>query len=198
MTGGPLDDLRCTSMEQGSNATAWRVDASFGVFGSLPLVGVTFDDAFVLLDATDGALDGPFALASPLDATVLLASHSAYVVGTTVRYHNIAGCGTTIAATWRNSRPCWFCGTIPIIWNPPVPGGQTYFCTEFGYHPDGSQACVCAKFGTLTYGTPPVTVPVREVCWCGPYGAAGCGGGWTTGLPPLGCLVPTCTPQYFY
>jgi len=91
--------------DQGSNATAWRVDASFGVFGSLPLVGVTFDDAFVLLDATDGTLDGPFGLESPLDATVLLASHSGYTSGTTVRYHNVNGCGAVARPRWRPTAP---------------------------------------------------------------------------------------------
>ncbi|MBX3402702.1 MAG: hypothetical protein KF699_04730 [Phycisphaeraceae bacterium] len=79
-------------VDQNSDATAWRVDATFGVFGSLPLLGVTFDDAFVLLDAAEGNLDGPFDLDSPLDATVLLSHHAAYSTGTTVRHVNTAAC----------------------------------------------------------------------------------------------------------
>jgi len=86
-------------------ACAWRVDATFGVFGSLPLVGVTFDDAFVLLDSTSGALDGPFGLTSSLDATVLLAQHSAYAAGTTVRYVNASGCLVVAAARWPTTQP---------------------------------------------------------------------------------------------
>ncbi|MBX3405349.1 MAG: hypothetical protein KF869_01190 [Phycisphaeraceae bacterium] len=77
-------------VDQNSDATAWRFDATFGIFGSLPLLGVTFDDAFVLLDAAEGNLDGPFDLDSPLDATVLLSHHAAYATGTTVRYVNTA------------------------------------------------------------------------------------------------------------
>ncbi len=45
--------------DQGSSATAWRVDAVFGVYGSLPLLGVTFDDAIVLLDAANPAANAP-------------------------------------------------------------------------------------------------------------------------------------------
>jgi len=86
-------------------ACAWRVDATFGVFGSLPLVGVTFDDAFVLLDSTSGALDGPFGLTSSLDATVLLAQHSAYAAGTTVRYVNASGCLVVAAPRPRSTPP---------------------------------------------------------------------------------------------
>ncbi|MBX3405350.1 MAG: hypothetical protein KF869_01195 [Phycisphaeraceae bacterium] len=92
-------------VDQNSEATAWRFDATFGIFGALPLLGVTFDDAFVLLDAAEGNLDGPFDLDSPLDATVLLAHHAAYATGTTVRYVNASGCPTNAAARWRPTPP---------------------------------------------------------------------------------------------
>ncbi len=91
--------------DQGSSATAWRVDAAFGVFGSLPLLGVTFDDAFVLLDATEGTMDGPFDLESPLDATALLAQHAAYAATTTVRYRITLGCGAVAAPMWQPTPP---------------------------------------------------------------------------------------------
>ncbi len=91
--------------DQMSNATAWRVDAAFGVFGSLPLVGVTFDDVFVLLDTTNGVMDGPFDLDSPLDATVLLAQHGAYAAGSTVRYVSFSGCPKTNVGIWHPSTP---------------------------------------------------------------------------------------------
>ena len=136
--------------DQGSNATAWRVDASCGVFGSLPLVGVTFNDAFVLLDTTSGRLDGPFALASPLDATVLLANQSGYVAGTTVRSTTTFGCGATNAATWNPTPPgCPAC-PVPPVWvpvpTPPgtAPGWQTpWFCRDVTT-PIGT-ACKCTS-----------------------------------------------------
>lgn len=100
--------------DQGALATAWRVDATFGVFGSLPMLGVTFDDAFVLLDATEGVLDGPFDLDSPLDATALLSQHAAYAAGTTVRDVSFGGCPHTIAATWHP-------GGLPAVTPAPTP-----------------------------------------------------------------------------
>jgi len=142
--------------DQGSNATAWRVDASFGVFGSLPLVGVKFDDAFVLLDTTSGRLDGPFALASPLDATVLLANQSGYVSGTTVRYHNANGCLILIAPSWRPGGP-------PGVTTPRAP------ITNPNYPP------ACPPPGwTLPTPPPPSAWPTRPPC----YNPANPAGGW--------------------
>jgi len=167
--------------DQGSTATAWRVDASFGVFGSLPLVGVTFDDAFVLLDATDGRLDGPFALTSPLDATVLLANQSGYVAGTTVRFHIVGGCGAVAAPSWRTtpppgSGPRWPGATPPFWIFPPTenvpfqmqPSRPSWWSNYDCAVSNGF--CVCTAYGQFTM--PGRLIWVRNKCVT--PGAGGC------------------------
>ena len=169
--------------DYGSNGVAWRVDAAFGVFGSLPLVGVRFDDAYVLLDTTDGTLDGPFDLASPLDASVLLAQHGAYVSGTTVRYRNASGCKVVAGPTWipwpRPGPIPAIPGTTPAVPlphtpsapRPPntIPGNPTsWSCQTQGTGP--GLKCVCESmeyWDDLT--VPPVSpmnrrIRVRTVC----------------------------------
>ena len=202
--------------DQGSNATAWRVDATFGVFGSLPLVGVTFDDAFVLLDATDGTLDGPFGLTSSLDATVLLASHSGYTSGTTVRYVNHSGCATIAAPQWRNTPPL---GT-PAIWPllPAVPGAPGVCRPPGAPAPPAAVpswqcrsaalgSCICTRrvFPAPGPGIPLTPPPMQDKCVydpsCGPSACApvippNCAG--TPPSPGGGCLAPTCFPQWYY
>jgi len=197
--------------DQMSNASAWRVDAAFGVFGSLPLVGVTFDDAFVLVDSTNGAVDGPFDLVSPLDATVLLAQHSAYAAGSTVRYVNFGGCSAIFPPTWRTrtpGSPMWPGTPLPpwplLPGTPTVPPGgpANYTCLPAG------AGCRCERLDIR----PPVggqpAYATRTVC----HHTAGCGpaGGTCPTTPQIpnpatgdtptvaACPPPVCHVEYFY
>ncbi|MCC6321401.1 MAG: hypothetical protein IT438_08205 [Phycisphaerales bacterium] len=189
--------VRETLAGGGWQGDTWRVDAVFGVFGSLPLVGVMFGDAYVLLDSTNGNIDGPFALTSVLSPDSLLAAHSqVYSSGSAVEFYSGPGCATTVAARWRNTF-CMFCTVPPITWTPPPPG-MAYFCFTTGQQSDGSIGCTCERHGTLVYGTPPVTYRVREVCDCGTGAATPCATGWVALPPTPPCTVPPCPTQYWY
>jgi|GEM_PF-1950496 len=123
-------------IEGGWNGTTWRVDAAFGVFGSLPLVGVTFDDAFVLVDTVNGNVDGPFTLTSTLDSRPLLEVHvSAYTLGTTIRHLSTLGCITTARARWRTPFP----PGGPFVQRPGSPNTPTPPYIIPGYGPGGPQ-----------------------------------------------------------
>jgi len=198
--------------DQGSNATAWRVDATFGVFGSLPLVGVTFDDAFVLLDATDGTLDGPFELESPLDATVLLASHSGYTSGTTVKYVNASGCYVVVAPDWRTTPPPgWTPAPVVPPATPTTPNGRQSHWTDWHCTPVSDplgRTCFCLSTGTgIGTGLPTVRTEVR--CRCFPNANGDClgvGSGThpnvpptvTPGIPPAGGMTGCICIQYWH
>jgi len=178
--------------DQMSNASAWRVDAAFGVFGSLPIVGVTFDDAFVLVDSTNGAVDGPFDLVSPLDATVLLAQQSAYVTGTTVRYVNASGCLILTAPQWRTTQPP---GWTPAPVTPGVPatnpGGRQSHWTDWHCTQKSQGNCVCISTGSGS-GTGRPTVRTEVRCTCAPNPTTGSCLGVGSGTHPN--VPPTVTP----
>jgi len=191
-------------IEGGWNGTTWRVDAAFGVFGSLPLVGVTFDDAFVLLDAVNGNVDGPFALTSPLNAASLLAAHSQeYVASQPVRFFSAQGCQKVVAASWRPSPPSW--GSPP--WGPPswFLFGTNYFCTLLLPAPLWPRVdCSCIREGTSRDGDRRA-VRLREVCICTSCAGTGTAGGPPSGTVPTGGVPPTpagstctCVLEYFH
>jgi len=178
--------------DQGSNATAWRVDAAFGVFGSLPLVGVKFDDAFVLLDATDGTLDGPFDLESPLDATILLAQHSGYVAGTSVRYTSFGGCFAVAAPQWRTTQPPgWTPAPVVPPATPTTPNGRPSHWTDWTCTLNAAGNCSCLSTGTGS-GTRRPTIRTEVRCTCAPNPITGSCLGVGSGTHPN--IPPTVTP----
>jgi hypothetical protein len=129
------------------------------VFGSLRMLGVTFDDAIVLLDATEGNLDGPFDLDSPLDATALLAQHAAYATGTTVKYFSFGDCPHINAGSWHP-------GGVPAVVPAPTPRLPSTF---------PSQPNRCPPPGSTPPNPPPATAwPNRIPC----YNPANPAGGW--------------------
>jgi len=187
--------------DQMSNATAWRVDAAFGVFGSLPLVGVTFDDAFVLVDSTNGTVDGPFDLDSPLDATVLLESHPSYNAGSTVRFRLMWGCEGTMTAIWNPNPPDpTFVPIPPPATAPPgTPPGRpsTWVCFTFPV----PLRCVCSHDEWWWCPTPCPAVPglptvVRARIRCETAGAC------PATTPATGTPLPTppwaCSDTFWY
>jgi hypothetical protein len=201
--------------DQGSNAAAWRVDAAFGVFGSLPMLGVTFDDAFVLLDATEGAIDGPFDLDSPLDATVLLSQHAAYAPGTAVKYFNASGCVAVTAVQWRSTPPPGWT-PAPVVPGAPAtsPNGRPsrwtdWHCSPVSGSANGGRTCRCISNGTGSgTGRPSVRTEVRCDCFPNANGdCLGVGSGThpsvppaiTPGIPPAGGMTGcTCSQWWHY
>jgi hypothetical protein len=178
------------------------IQANFGTFGELPVIGVRLSDCYILMDPTSGNLSGPFESDSPLDARGLLSMHEeAFEVGGSVRYYTSLGCSTAVAATWHpGSGPtgpftCPGCGP----WTPPAPAW--FFCNiDWLATPPGT---VCRCIGT-DISTDPAgrAIPSRLRC----EGCTGCGGttgpgtGWnpvTVPAVPPGC-TPPCQPEYFY
>ncbi|MCC6321363.1 MAG: hypothetical protein IT438_08005 [Phycisphaerales bacterium] len=164
----------------GWRGETWRVDAAFGVFGSLPLVGVTFRDACVLLNSVTGALDGPFSPRSPLVATALLASHPEYTAGTSIKFFASNGCKGGNMAGW-----------VPVPCTPPALPGTCIPATFVpvtvpGQPPGNPGNWVCdydaavppATGGTCTchyeykYASP--LIPCPGGAWVPPMGGARC------------------------
>lgn len=139
-----------------------RLEATFGAFGSLPIVMVAFTDAFVLLDSVNGSLDGPFAPGSDLDSTALLQSHvDAYQPGTRVRFATQDGCIVTGASTTRPGTPP--AGYIPstpspVVTPPPLPGNPSnWTCVTLGTGP--TLRCECIMTESWTFSPPPTPPP---------------------------------------
>lgn len=62
------------------------LQATFGVFGELPMVLVRLPDCFVILDSTNGNISGPFQRKSNIDPQGLLSLHQgAYQGGSSIR-----------------------------------------------------------------------------------------------------------------
>ncbi|MCC6321280.1 MAG: hypothetical protein IT438_07580 [Phycisphaerales bacterium] len=130
----------------GWNGTTWRVDAAFGVFGSLPLVGVMFEDALVLVDSVTGGVDGPFEGGTKLDARTLLASHPQYLASTPVKYWGVAGCAV---------------GNVPSKCKVPCPTGTPAGqCIPAGFTPVGTPAAWSCVY------TPATTPNSGGTCVC--------------------------------
>lgn len=146
--------IRTLLDDGGWNAPTWRIDAAFAVFGSLPLVGVTFDDAYVLLDTVNGALAGPFALSSSLNAVILLSAHADVpVTSSDTRYFGIEGCPRTIAGDWNPYPvPAGWPAMPPWPTHPPIPpavvGPPKYDC-----YTNSTSHCTCHRERRVVCGT---------------------------------------------
>ncbi|MFN7021905.1 MAG: hypothetical protein ACK4WH_11330, partial [Phycisphaerales bacterium] len=164
----------------GWEGETWRVDAAFGVFGSLPLVGVTFADACVLLDSVNGTVDGPFTPRSPLTASGLLSSHPEYTIGTSIRYFASNGCPGQRMAGW-----------VPVPCPPPAAPGTcfpaTFVPVIVPLQPAGNPgswrcaytpAAAPATGGTCTcefeYKHVSPVIPCPGAAWTTPNGSARC------------------------
>ncbi|MCC6323121.1 MAG: hypothetical protein IT438_16985 [Phycisphaerales bacterium] len=189
--------VRTLLADGGWVGTTWRVDAAFGVFGSLPLVGVTFSDAFVLVDSVNGGVSAAFSLSSSVDATLLLGAHSAqYLIGQPIRYMTLSGCATDHQAGWwplmphpvsprPPATPGSTCVPVNPPWAPPpapplcmdstVPGWMTLpTCVFAAAVPPtpGPGTCTCTEYGHHTGGPGVPIVWVRSIYQC-PAGPAG-------------------------
>lgn len=170
----------------GSNGAIGQVEAAFGVYGSLPILSVAFDDAYVLLDTTTGSIDGPFELDSYLDARVLLAAHTEYIAGTSVRYYKEGGCSANLVAIWNTGGPPP--AALPTTPRGPATPGPTV-CPP-GVFPPGTTA----PPGAPAPPTPPATTYPTPPC----YNPANPLGGWTAcswAVSPAGSTLVTVVSQ---
>lgn len=197
-----------------SDGAIGRMEAAFGIYGSLPIISITFDDAYIVMDCTNGELDGPFEPDSDIDATLLLSKHPEFVAGSSIRYYKGIGCPAR-SAVWHLTPPVAVppystCPAVPgstpvtvlppfrvpgtppgtpVTLNPTVPGWLT--TPGLGPWPTSggcvatTATCTCMQYGQQL-GGPPGTPPLwyRVRTIC--PAAAGC--------PPAsfsGCFSPT-------
>lgn len=153
--------------------------ATFGVYGSLPLLAVFAGDTYFLVDGVNGYADGPFKETQPFDATALLAAHAEYVVGSATRVLDRSGLceATPVAKRWREDRPPGTYTPMPAVMMPcPTPQNPSAICPA-------PQAPYVAP-------VPPILWPTGRCEWY-PYSAP------ESGFPGKACptapipLVPT-------
>lgn len=91
------------------------LEVNFGLFGSLPILAVWFDDGYFLMDGTNGIVSGPFLDGVAYDPTELLLLHSEFTPGTGSRVIDaISGCEDNgLAKRWKEG---------PSPYPYPVPG----------------------------------------------------------------------------
>jgi hypothetical protein len=191
-------------------------EIAFGVYGSLPVCVVGFDDAYIVVDAITGAAVGPFGPLEPLAPTGLLALHAEYT-GSGIRAFAAAGCVVVAGPGWHDNPPT---GTTPWVPTPPTPGAtpgspgsapghwQNWQCTA-----TAGGKCRCTSTGDFDdSSTPPKTNRVQVVCTCSQSAAGDCATpsparpSTPATTPPSTPAVPTVTPltgcsciyQYYY
>ena len=193
--------------------TTYVVYALFGTHGQLPIVVGTFGEGYVLVDATNGAVDGPYEFASVIDPVPLLLGHTpTYVTGSGVDVVDERGCEAVGAKTWKPTAPgpgpvvprpappgapntgpwtCDGCKTIIVPRTPLVPGywEATYTCTQL------STGCSCEAYGQGNSApNTPGFIPIKDICT-----TPNCPS--PTPTPPnAGGANPamTCVPHYYY
>ncbi len=98
------------------------LEAEFGIYGSLPMLVVYFDDSYILVDGTNGIVSGPFADTVPYDPIPLLEGHAEYEPGTGARVViGETGCETDGSGPrWRREQPSEINPNDPVgPVNPP-------------------------------------------------------------------------------
>jgi hypothetical protein len=234
LTGTPTevsvfgDSVRSWVASKGLDITVYEARANFGRYGSLPIfVGsfISVDEVgYVLIDPINGNVDGPFDMASPINPTALLNSHSEFSGGGVVVADVLTGKCMPMAAGWKTTPkpgtfprpaivpptvpvwPVWPPGTnVPVCKVPPVAGCYPFNPnpTRPGYFGDYScvtkgAVCVCTSYGQETDTVPGAPwIEVRRTCKI----PGGCLPG-PFGAPPGTPYGPpgngTCTTEYFY
>ncbi len=90
--------------------------AEFGIYGALPVLEITFEKGFILLDALTGEAFGPYADGQPYDPIPLLSNHPEYEPGTPASLIVAStGCPPAQGARWRQG---------PSPYPYPVPGSN--------------------------------------------------------------------------
>lgn len=157
--------------QQGLNAETYGVEAWFGTYGSLPIVVLNYSGGFLLIDAVDGFIDGPFAPGSPIVPSALLATHAdVYVSGTPVMVVDATSlCGAGTGKTWHDTAPPGWVPAVPVTTpGDPANNPNDRPCHWSNYNCEFvlGKGCVCTSTGTGTSGTPPVTTTTKTVQVC--------------------------------
>ncbi len=181
-SGGPsrADQVRDRIVQLLANTNTEGSDTdqgeiSFGVYGSLPVIHVSFADADLMIDALTGAVVGPMAPGSPVPTEALLSGHSEYVTGSGAVY--LAGIfglfPRSTLPTWHNVPPPGFPAT-PAIYQPVIRSGlwpTQWSCTTVAPppvarwtnpFPTTGANCFCEQdslFRALPPGPPPGSPP---------------------------------------
>ncbi len=186
----------------------------FGTYGVLPVALVTSETECVLVDATTGAVAGPFAAGSAINPAALLALHpGVYTPGTSFSVIvGLSNCTILLAPTPHRTPPSNFLPDPPLPLFPPTsPNGRPGHWTNF--HCDispghGGRTCSCTSYGTGTAPGHPL-VRTQVTCRCFPDANGNCNPTpnahpnvpptITPGLPPgggmTGCI---CTETWTY
>jgi len=179
-------------------------------------VGGTFGEGYVLVDATNGAVDGPYTLESVIDPVPLLLGHApTYVSGSGVDVVDERGCEQTTAKKW-NPGPLppttpWTPTPVPptiLPWTPicpkcpanvnpatPVVPGlyPLYDCIPT------SGSCICTFYGEGSIPGKGI-VPRRLRCTYKRIDGGNCPENPPNppSLPPVDSPKGTCTDEYYF
>ncbi len=163
----------------GHDFTTYQIEATFGRYGTLPIVVVSVapeaagaDGFFLLVDGVNGMVDGPFDLGTTPAPAMLLAAHpDAYQSGSEYKAVRAGtGCVALPVAGWQLNPPA------PGLWTPaPALPGTGPNSAPGHWQPWVCQAttggsCKCTSEGedsdktTPPPTTPRANVPVRILC----------------------------------
>lgn len=180
---------------------SYVIHVMFGKFGALPVVVISYESGYLLVDGVNGSIIGPFLYEDEIDASPLLAAHPQHSGSGSVSNIDVNSSSTVVLARdWYEVPPR---GYVPDpsctpagCWLPRQPttptGTPSYNCTLIG---NGN--CKCTTNGTMTStATPPgPPIPTKIVCV---YPSTG-GDCNANGTPP-GFIPPPadCTQTYYY
>lgn len=104
--------------------------AEFGIYGALPVLEVTFDQGFFLLDGLTGEAFGPYADGQPYDPLPLLSNHPEYQSGTPA---SLIVASTSCEALggrkrWRTNPPPSYTPKTPVLVPCPTPQDPNRMC----------------------------------------------------------------------
>jgi hypothetical protein len=112
--------------------------AEFGIYGALPVLEITFDQGFILIDGLTGEAFGPYADGQPYDPIPLLSNHPEYQAGTPASLIVVeTGCEAVAGPRWRRGRsphPFPVPGSDPnytIPLTPPAQPPNNYLPIQF-------------------------------------------------------------------
>ncbi|MFI4893376.1 MAG: hypothetical protein ACIAQ0_08090, partial [Phycisphaerales bacterium JB058] len=106
------------------------LEAEFGIYGSLPMLVVYFDDSYILVDGTNGIVSGPFADTVPYDPIPLLEGHAEYEPGTGARVViGTTGCETDGSGPrWKPLPYPGYTPKAPVMVPCPTPSDPGRMC----------------------------------------------------------------------
>ena len=104
--------------------------AEFGIYGALPVLEVTFDQGFFLIDGLTGEAFGPYSDGQPYDPIPLLSNHPEYQAGTPASLI-VAETGCEAVGgrkRWRPNPPPNYTPKAPVLVPCPTPQDPNRMC----------------------------------------------------------------------